>query len=182
MTASIKDGKFSVRPFDVQIAGNKANISGYTGFDGAIDYDIQMAIPAGEIGTQINSLLSSLTGNTSPDDEIKIKFNLGGTYAEPKVNLLSTGLENELKESAIQQIVKTRGVDNSLTDTLQNMDVSKEAVDAEIAKQKHVADSLIQAQTDSLEQAAQAQIDSAKKNALNEATRKLNSLFKKKKN
>ena len=183
MTASIKDGKFSVRPFDVQIAGNKANISGYTGFDGSIDYDIQMAIPAGEIGSQVNSLLSTLTGNTKTDDEIKINFNLGGTYTEPKVNLLSAGIDNdELKESAIQQIVKTTGVDNSLTDTLQNLDVSKDAIDAEIAKQKQVADSLIQVQKDSLERAAQVQLDSVKKNALNEASKKLNSLFKKKKN
>ena len=182
MTASIQDGKFAVEPFNVTIAGYEANVAGNTGFDGSIDYDIQMAIPAGVIGNQVNSLLGSLTGNISSSEEIKVKFNLGGTYDDPKVNLLSAGTKDMVKKETVNQIVKIVGADNSLADTLQQVDFSKEAMDAEVTRQKQLADSLIQVQKDSLEQAAQAELDSAKNRALNEATKKLNSLFKKKKN
>ena len=185
MTASIKDGKFAVDPFDVEINGYKANIAGNTGLDGSLDYNIQMDIPAGEIGGQVNNLLGSLTGNTNPSDEIKVNFNLGGTYDDPKINLLGAGGEGAkevVKNEAIDQVVKIAGGDQTIADTLQNIDLSQEALDAEVAKQKQVADSLIQVQKDSLEAAAQAEIEAAKKKALEDASNKLNSLFKKKKN
>jgi hypothetical protein len=183
MTATIKDGKMAVEPFDVQIMGYETNINGYTGLDGSLDYNIQMDIPAGEIGGQVNSLLSSFTGDNNPDDKIKVKFNLGGTYDNPKIKLLGAGgsdVREQVKQEAIEQVLKIAGGDDTLVDTLQNLDLSQEALAAEATRQKQLADSLIQVQKDSLEKVAAAEIEAARKKALEEASKKLNSLFKKK--
>ncbi len=181
MHVSVDDGKLVVKPFDLKINNYKANVGGSTALDGSIDYDIKLDIPAGQLGTQVNALLGSLTGNTNSSDIIKVNLGLGGTYDDPKVKLLGTDSKDVVKEAAINQLLKIAGGgDRSNADSLKNADVN-----ALVDEQKKAAEAELKKQEDSLKKAAKLEIELAKKKALDEASKQLKNLFgpkKKKKN
>jgi len=85
MHVSVEDGKLRVKPFDFKINNYKATVGGTTDIDGTIDYKIKLDIPAGQIGTQVNALLGSLTGSTNNSDIIKLNLGMAGTYDNPKI-------------------------------------------------------------------------------------------------
>lgn len=103
--AEIQDGMLKIPPFDVRLWDYAANIQGSTGFDGSINYLVSMQVPAEKLGSQINSLVSGLTGSDLSGTTIPLAFNLGGTYNNPRVSLasgenLDTYLTNMLKSRA----------------------------------------------------------------------------------
>lgn len=85
--AEVKDGRLHVKPFDVNIAGNKTTVSGSNGIDGSLDYLLKMNINAGAAGAAINSLISSVGGTSSNSSSIKLNLKVGGSYENPKVSM-----------------------------------------------------------------------------------------------
>lgn len=115
------DGKVTVKPFDVQMGKIKTNISGFTGFDQSIDYDIKMMIPKEEIPaaliktveeaiSKINKYAPKLDLKTIPD-VLPVKVGMGGTVKDPKItnNFKESLLEatGNLKEQLIENIKET---------------------------------------------------------------------------
>ncbi len=45
MSASIDNGRFNVKPFDVKFGSYATNIAGSTGLNGSIDYTLKMNVP-----------------------------------------------------------------------------------------------------------------------------------------
>jgi hypothetical protein len=109
MSASIDDGKLSVKPFDAKFGNYKTNIAGSTGIDGGIDYTLKMDVPAGKLGTQFNNLISGATGAKSdPNSTIQLPISVGGTYASPKLKLMSTE-QTEAAKEAVTEKAKEEG-------------------------------------------------------------------------
>ena len=107
----IKDGKVFVKPFDVKAGESKMNIQGNQSVEGALDYLVNMDVPAGAIGTQINSAINSITGNSaSPSDRINLNLKVLGTYDKPKVSLAGSSAKSDSK-TAVKEAVKTKVVD-----------------------------------------------------------------------
>jgi hypothetical protein len=105
MSASIKDGKLSVQPFDVKFGSYKTTIAGSTGMDGSIDYTLKMDVPAGKLGSQFNSLVSSYTGaQTDPNKPIPVNIGIGGTYLKPTTKLIMDEQKQQIKEAATTAI------------------------------------------------------------------------------
>ncbi|GGZ18821.1 hypothetical protein GCM10007049_08880 [Echinicola pacifica] len=106
LKAEIKDGMLNVQPFDIKLWDYQANIQGSTGFDGSINYLVNMQVPASKLGSQANSLIATITGSeTTEDTKIPIALNLGGTYQAPKISLaggqsMEALLTNALKARA----------------------------------------------------------------------------------
>ncbi|WP_186757368.1 AsmA-like C-terminal region-containing protein [Echinicola salinicaeni] len=106
LKAEIKDGMLEVSPFDIKLWDYQARIQGSTGFDGSINYLVNMEIPAGKLGSQANNLLASISGTEATGEtKIPLSINLGGTYQQPKVGLaggesMETMLTNALKARA----------------------------------------------------------------------------------
>lgn len=99
MSASIDNGRLSVKPFDAQIGSYKSTIAGSTGIDGSLDYTVKMDVPAGKLGTQFNSLIASATGaKNDPNATIPITLGIGGNYANPKPTLVTTEQKEQVKE------------------------------------------------------------------------------------
>ena len=94
--ASIKDGKLSVKPFDVKFGSYKTTVSGSTGLNGALDYALKMNVPAGKLGTQFQGLVG---GNTNPNSEVPLNIGLGGTFTDPKPKLLLTDQKEQVKDA-----------------------------------------------------------------------------------
>ncbi|RZS95799.1 AsmA-like C-terminal region-containing protein [Cecembia calidifontis] len=115
----IKNGIMEVKPFDVRLWDYQANIQGSTGFDGTINYLINMQVPAGRFGAQANALLASISGTeANASTLIPVAISLGGNYNNPRIslaggnsieNLLATALQSRVrseKENIEQQVTQ----------------------------------------------------------------------------
>ena len=103
-SAQIVDGMLLLKPFDVRLWGYEANIQGSSGFDGTINYLINMNVPVEKFGSQATGLLSSLTNTDASTAVIPLGFNLQGNYANPKISL--AGGDNI--ESYVANALKSR--------------------------------------------------------------------------
>ncbi len=101
MSASISSGRLSVKPFDAKVGSYKATISGSTGIDGSLDYNLKMDVPAGKLGTQFNSLVSKYTGGKNdPNSNIPVTIGIGQTFTNPSFSLVGTEQKEQIKEAA----------------------------------------------------------------------------------
>lgn len=150
--AEIKDGKLSVKPFDVKMGKYKATIDGSTGLEGDIAYNLKLNVPTGSIGQAANSAISNLLGSNvnAVGNSVNLNFNIGGTYDDPKVGLGKTTTEGG---SSIKSSVK-----NQVSDKI---DEGKKIL-------KDSAEATVQIAKDS----AKAEADRLKKKAEEEAKKK----------
>lgn len=99
----IEDGRMEVKPFNLKLWDYETNIQGSAGFDGSINYLLNMQVPAGQFGTQANSILATISGTEADASTlIPLAINLSGTYNQPKISLaggnsIETLLTNALK-------------------------------------------------------------------------------------
>lgn len=106
MSASIKDGMLSVKPFSVKFGEYTTAVSGSTGIDGSILYNLKMEVPAGKLGAQFNSFVSQYTGGkTDPNALIPVNIALGGNVLDPKPTLVMTEQKQQV-EAAVTAAVK----------------------------------------------------------------------------
>ncbi|MEM8893163.1 MAG: AsmA-like C-terminal region-containing protein [Bacteroidota bacterium] len=155
LSAKIEGGRFAVDPFDINLGGRSANISGSTGLDGSLDYVINTSVPAGAAGSAVNSALASLTGgNNVVGDEINLKLALKGTYDNPQVGIAgaepgeggaTAGVQTAVKQQAEQELeVQKEKAKEELKE--QQAEVEKEIEEkASQELQKLVGDSTIAA-------------------------------------
>lgn len=108
MSATISDGKLSVKPFDVKFGDYTTNISGSTSLDGTISYTLKMNVPAGKLGSQLQGFINQNTGTKSSTSEIPITIALGGTYKDPKPTLVTQEQTEQVKE-AITNVAEEKG-------------------------------------------------------------------------
>jgi hypothetical protein len=156
MSAAIDDGKLSVKPFDAKFGNYKTNIAGSTAVDGTIDYTLKMDVPAGKLGTQFNSLVSSATGAKSdPNSTVQLPIAVGGTYANPKVKLTSTE-QTEAAKEAVKEKAKEEGT-KAIQEAVKGTK-AEEAVNKILGK-KSTSDST---KTDSTKTTTEKQVDKAK--------------------
>ena len=103
MSASLTNGRFSVKPFDVKFGNYKTTVAGSTGLDKSIDYSLKMDVPAGKLGAQFNSFIASKTGaKTDPNGTIPVTIGLGGTVTNPSPKLLMDDQKEQVKEAVVE--------------------------------------------------------------------------------
>ncbi len=100
MSASIDNGRFSVKPFDIKIGDYAATVSGSTGLDMSLDYSLKMMVPAGQLGSQVQGFLNQYTGSTKPTDKIPVTIAVGGTAKSPKTTLVATEQKQQVQDAA----------------------------------------------------------------------------------
>lgn len=98
MSASIKDGRLSVQPFDVKFGNYKTTVAGSGGIDGSLDYRLKMDVPAGQLGSQFNSFISG--GKSDPNTTVPVTIGLGGNFLNPSPKLLMDDQKNQVKDAA----------------------------------------------------------------------------------
>lgn len=144
MSASIKDGRLSVKPFNVKFGQYATSVAGSTGIDGSINYNLKMDVPAGKLGTQLNSFVSQYTGGTSdPNAMVPVNIGLGGTFLDPKPQLLMTEQKQQVQQavtSAVKQEAEKKAAelvsgllgsksDTTKTDSTKTTDPKQKAVE-----------------------------------------------------
>jgi hypothetical protein len=99
----IEHGTMEVKPFDLKLWDYQTTIQGGAGFDGSMNYLLNMLVPAGQFGAQANTLLAAISGTEANESTlIPVSINLSGTYKQPKISLaggnsIETLLANALK-------------------------------------------------------------------------------------
>jgi vacuolar-type H+-ATPase subunit H len=113
-----KEGRAFVNPFDIKLSGINSTISGSTGFDQTIAYDVTMQVPKAKLGNKANEVAESLLGKakiagqqlTIPD-VIPVKFKIGGTVTSPQVSgdlkNKATSVVTDLKDKVVDTVKKT---------------------------------------------------------------------------
>jgi hypothetical protein len=100
MSASIADGRLSVKPFDVNFGNYKTTVAGSTGLDGNIDYTLKMNVPANKLSSQLTGLTSKYTGSGSdPNKPVPVTIGVGGSYKDPKTKLMMDEQKQQAKEA-----------------------------------------------------------------------------------
>ena len=167
LKTEIKDGRLNVEPFDINLGNFNTMVSGSTGLDGSLDYNLEMDIPAGSYGAKFNSLVSSLTGGDNSSQNIKLPINLTQSFTNPKFDLgkaFSTdNLKAQVKETAKEKLLEqlTDNKDNVIKDPNVSKLVDSSAIVDTRAQLKAREDSVKKA----LEEQAKAKQDSLKKAA-----------------
>jgi hypothetical protein len=179
MSASIDNGRLTVKPFDVKFGSYATNVAGSTGLDGSIDYKLKMNVPAGKIGTALQTYANQYTGNTTVSKEIPVTIGVGGTYNDPKPTLLASEQKQQVKEAvkeAVKEEVKktTEAVKQEVKETVQEK--TKEAVQEAVkgTNPKDIINNVMKGDS--------AKKDSTKTKEVQQLQNKLNNLLKKKKN
>jgi len=141
MSAEIKNGRLSVKPFDVNFGSYKTTVAGSTGVDGSLDYTLKMNVPAGKLGSQFNSLVSQYSGTkTDPNAPIPLTIGVGGNYADPKPKLIADEQKQQVKDAAtaaakeegtkaIEQAVKGTDAEKIVGSILGKKDTAKTKTD-----------------------------------------------------
>nr|MCU0323422.1 hypothetical protein [Chitinophagaceae bacterium] len=105
MSATIKDGKLSVKPFDVNIGNYKTTVAGTTGLDGSLDYQLKMNVPANKLSSQLTGFVNQYTSsNSDPNKPVPVTIGIGGNYANPQTKLLMSEQKQQVKEAATNAI------------------------------------------------------------------------------
>lgn len=170
LNMEIKDGRISVKPFNMKIAGNDAVISGSSTLDGGLDYAMAMKVPSGQAGQAVNNLLSNVTGGKQLVSEyLDLNLGIGGTYNDPKIKLIGA---------------KPGGKgEGSLTASVK--DQVKDQANEKIAEAKKEVTEKVNQAADSVKAEANALVEEKKEEAKQELEKKakdaVKGLFKKKK-
>lgn len=98
MSASLNNGRFSVKPFDVKVGDYTTTVSGSTGLDTSLDYNLKMMVPAGQLGSQFQGFVNQATGSKNPTDKIPVTIGVGGTVKSPTPKIIAT----EQKQQAVE--------------------------------------------------------------------------------
>jgi hypothetical protein len=170
MSATIKDGKLSVKPFDVNFGSYKTTVAGSTGMDGTIDYTLKMNVPANKVSSQLTSLTNKYTGaSTDPNQPVPVTIGVGGNYSDPKTRLIMDEQKEQAKEAATAAVKEEAA--KKVTELAKGTEAEK-IVGSILGGDKKATDST---------QTTTPKEDATKK-VQEEAAKKIQNLLKKKKN
>jgi hypothetical protein len=100
MSATIDDGKLSVKPFDVNFGSYKTTVAGSTAMDGGIDYTLKMNVPANKLSSEFNALTAKYGATkTDPNAPVPVTIGVGGKYDDPKTRLIMDEQKEQAKEA-----------------------------------------------------------------------------------
>jgi hypothetical protein len=84
---SFKNGKVSVKPFDIKYKDIKVTVDGTHGFDQSMSYGLKFDVPAKYLGSEVNSLLAKIgPADASKIESVPVNASLTGNFTNPKVS------------------------------------------------------------------------------------------------
>ncbi len=177
MSATIDDGKLTVKPFDVNFGNYKTSVGGSTSLDQTIDYTLKMNVPANKLSSQFNSLVSKYSSTKSdPNAPVPVTIGLTGKFTDPQSKLIMDEQKEQAKE-AVTNAAKEEG-----TKVIQKAVKGTEAekIIGGILGKKDTTTSTSTTKTDTTKSTPTTQ--DVKKQVEDQAKQKIQNLLKKKKN
>lgn len=188
LSFKFKDGSVFVEPFETSLAGTKATISGSTGFDQKLNYDINLAIPKALMGAAATGVVNNMFAGINKaagtsfamPDPVNIKVNMLGTVQKPEIKTslkdaagsVAAGIKQELQNQLDSKRQDLEDKAKAEADRLKSEAEAKAKAEADRIKKE--AEAKAKAEADRLKKEAE---DKAKKAAEDQ----LKNLFNKKK-
>lgn len=167
----IKDGLLSVRPFDLKLWDYQATIQGSTGFDGSINYLLNMQVPAGRFGAQANALLATISGtDANASTLIPVSISLGGTYNSPKIGLAGGNSIENLLAAALKSRVSSER-ENIQEQVTQQFRAAEDSIKREVQLKAEIVQ-------DSVKKEAEKKVADTKEKVVEEAKNVLKGLIR----
>jgi AsmA-like protein len=117
-TFSFADGRVTVKPFAVNVAGTELGVAGSHGIDQTMKYDLTLAVPRSLLGGAAGNAVARLVaraGKPAADlasgEAAKLTAQVTGTFANPNVSVNFAGMAASAREAvqtAVKQEVETR--------------------------------------------------------------------------
>lgn len=149
---TFKDGKVTVKPFDIKYQDIKVTVGGTHGFDQLMNYSLKLDVPAKYLGTEANTLLAKLSpSDVAKLDNIPINANLTGSFSKPKVTTdvkaattsLVTNLAKQQKQkaltkgtSALEDLINKNNKSGDTTKTKKVVNQTKDLLNGLFKKKK----------------------------------------------
>ena len=106
ISASIKDGQLSLKPFDMNLGDIKTTVSGSSTLSGKLDYVFKLNVPSDRAGAAMTGILAQ--AGVKPGSTIPLNILLGGTFSNPKPSLLSSEDKKQI-ETAVKSGLEEKG-------------------------------------------------------------------------
>ena len=123
----VANGRMSVKPFDVTVGDIAMKVSGSSGIDQSIDYNLAMAVPVKLLGggaTRAVTQLAATAGKAGLDlgvvDAVSIGVEIGGTITNPSIKPTFSGTAGSVREGV--QRAAEQVVDDKVTEVKQQVD------------------------------------------------------------
>lgn len=101
---TFKDGKVTVKPFDIKYQDMKVTVGGTHGFDQLMNYSLKFDVPAKYLGSEANALLSKLSSTeVAKLGNIPVNASLTGSFSKPKVSTDIKSATTSLVTSLVKQ-------------------------------------------------------------------------------
>ncbi|MEI6411760.1 MAG: AsmA-like C-terminal region-containing protein [Bacteroidota bacterium] len=164
----IKDGRVTVKPFDVKMKDIAMKIGGSSGLNSDMDYQIFTKAPRKVLGAAANSGLNLLSKeaskygvNIAQGEFINVRFDLTGALSSPKVAMKVLGSDGQasIQEQAGSTVQNTV---NQAKDSLKNV------ATREVDKAKKQAEDAAAKAADSLRNVATREAEKLKEKAVQE--------------
>ncbi len=101
------NGRVYQKPFNVRLGGQEAVVSGSTGFDQTLDYDLLFKVPYGNLGSSIQKGIADLAGSAlslGSNDEMQIEAKMTGTVSNPVISIDYKDYAVNLKQQISDQV------------------------------------------------------------------------------
>jgi AsmA-like C-terminal region len=149
---SFKDGKVTVKPFDIKYQDIKVTVGGTHGFDQLMNYSLKLDVPAKYLGTEANALLAKLSpADVAKLDNVPVNASLTGSFSKPKVTTdikaattsLVTSLVKQQKQkaitkgtSALEDLINKNTKSGDTTKTKKTVNQAKDLLNGLFGKKK----------------------------------------------
>ena len=108
ISATITDGRLSVKPFDVKVGNFVTTISGSSGLNGSLDYGLRMMVPAAVMGSTLAGLVTQAGLSSGTKEDVPLNIRLGGTFSAPKPELVTKEQKEQVK-AAVKEKAEEKG-------------------------------------------------------------------------
>ncbi|HEX2983432.1 MAG TPA: AsmA-like C-terminal region-containing protein, partial [Ignavibacteriales bacterium] len=151
----VEHGKFILSPFTFAVLNNDVTFSGTTGMDKSIDYNMAVAIPAGNLQKAGNEAISKLLKrdvSAIKSSKITVTTVVRGTIDNPMVHSVGSSAAEEATQTVKEEVTKE--------------------VEAKIEEKKQEVQQQVEQKTEEIKKQAEDKVKE-------EAKKKLKGLFKK---
>ncbi len=151
----IEDGRIKLEPFKFAAAGVNMLVSGSSGLDQSLDYDLKLDIPRSLFGSGVNTALDNMLAEVGkkgialkPSEVINVNALIGGFTTNPTIKTslkeIAKNTLDDVKDAAKQKLneEKDKAIDKANAELQKRIDAAKAQGDKLIAEAQKKADAL----------------------------------------
>jgi len=140
---SFKDGKVTLKPVKLKWQNIPLTVSGTHSFKGALNYDVQMQLPAKYLGSNFSQLISKLSSKEQDNITVPLTTSITGTYnnisVKPNFEKATADLTKQIVSARKERLIsKGNSLLNNILSNKKQTDTITQLKDSSKSSQKDV--------------------------------------------